>query len=67
MLKPVLGLTAAGMLGILLWKLLGILLLPLAGIALAFLISVFKVVMVVGLVLIAMWILRRLNRSEVSV
>ena len=59
MLRPVVSLAAAGIVGIALWKILSILLLPLAGALIGFLLMLLKVGLVVALVLIAVWLFRR--------
>ena len=59
MLRPVVSLAAAGIVGIALWKILSILLLPLAGALIGFLLMILKVGLVVALVLIAVWLFRR--------
>jgi nitrate/nitrite transporter NarK len=64
MLKPALGLAAAGILGVVLWKLLGLLLLPLVGVAFAMLLTVMKVILIVGLVCLVAWLIRRTGSRE---
>jgi hypothetical protein len=64
MLKPVLSLAAAGILGVVLWKLLGLLLLPLVGVAFAMLFAVIKIGLIVGLVCLVAWLIRRSGRRE---
>jgi hypothetical protein len=59
MSKPIVTLAAAGFLGIALWKLLSILFLPLVGTLLGMLLTVVKVVLIVGLVLLVWWLVRR--------
>jgi uncharacterized membrane protein len=59
MSKPIVTLAAAGFLGIALWKLLSILFLPLVGTLLGMLLTVVKVVVIVGLVLLVWWLVRR--------
>jgi hypothetical protein len=49
---------------VLLWKVLLVFLLPLIGIAVGFLFLVAKVVFVVVMVCVALWLFRRLARSE---
>jgi hypothetical protein len=66
MLKPLFGLTATGIVAILLWKLLSVLLLPLAAAALGILFLVIKFVLVAGAILLAVWLLRRWNRPASS-
>ena len=60
MLKPVLKLAAVGFLGLALWKVLPILLLPLLGIFL----TVVKIALVVGLVFLVVWWLRKSKDGE---
>ena len=64
MLKPVLSLAAAGILGVVLWKLLGLLLLPLVGVAFAMLFAVIKIGLIVGLICLVMWLVRRNGHKE---
>jgi len=59
MTKPIVTVAAAGFLGIALWKLLSILFLPLVGTLLGMLLTVVKVVLIVGLVLLVWWLVRR--------
>ncbi len=67
MLKPVVGLAAASLLGLVLWKLLALLLLPMLGVALAMLFTVIKFTVLAGLVLFAVWLFRRMARREADV
>jgi hypothetical protein len=64
MLKPILGVTATGVVAVLLWKLLLVFLLPLIGIAAGFLFLVAKLVFVGVVVCVAIWLFRRLARRE---
>ncbi len=57
--RPVLQLAAAGVIGIVIWKVLSILLLPLLGTFLGFLFMIVKVALVVGLIVLAFWFLKR--------
>ncbi len=66
MLKPVLGLAATGVVALLLWKVLAIFLLPLFGVALGFMFLVLKIGFIVGAVLLAAWIFRRMSRSATA-
>jgi hypothetical protein len=52
MLKPVFQLAAVGVLGVVVWKVLSIFMLPLLGILL-------KVALLVGVVFLVMWLLRK--------
>ena len=63
-LKPILGLTATGVIAVLLWKVVLVFLLPFIGIATGFLFLVVKVVFVGLMVCVAIWLLRRLARRE---
>ncbi len=60
MLKPVLGLTATGIVAILAWKLV----LPLVAVVVGLALFVLKVVFIAALVCFAIWLVRRLNRSR---
>jgi hypothetical protein len=62
MLRPVLGLAAAGAISILLWKLLGVILLPFLGLAIGVVFTIIKFVIIFSLVLFVVWLLRRNNR-----
>jgi Flp pilus assembly protein TadB len=59
MTKPIVTVAAAGFLGIALWKLLSILFLPLVGTLVGMLLTVLKVVLIVGAVLLVWWLVRR--------
>ena len=63
MLKPMLAISATGILALLLWKALAVLLLPLVGIALGVVITILKVILLAGLVLLSIWLIRILDRS----
>ena len=63
MLRPVLGVAAAGFLGILLWKLASVLLLPLVGIVIGFVLFALKIAIIVGAVWFVFWLFRRGNKS----
>jgi hypothetical protein len=62
MLRPVLGVAATGVAGYVLWKLLEAVLLPLLGTAVGFVLFLLKIIFVVLLVLVAIWIFKRLTR-----
>lgn len=64
MLKPVVTLTAAGVIGIALWKILSILLLPLAGMLFGLLLTLLKVGLLVALVMFAVWLFRRKDKEK---
>ena len=64
MLKPVVTLAAAGVIGVALWKLLSILLLPLAGLLLGLVVTLVKVGLLVGLVMLAVWLFRRKEKEK---
>jgi hypothetical protein len=55
----VLQLAAAGVIGVVIWKVLSILLLPLLGTFLGVLFMIVKVALVVGLIVLAFWFLKR--------
>lgn len=61
MLKPVLGVAAAGIFGVILWK---ILLLPLVAGLMGVLFTILKVALLVGAVCFVVWLLRRSNGGE---
>lgn len=60
MLKPVLTLAAAGVLGLALWKILAILFLPLLGLFF----TIVKIALVVGLIYLVLWWLHRDKPEE---
>jgi hypothetical protein len=64
MLKPVVTLAAAGVVGIALWKILSILLLPLAGMLFGLLLTLLKVGLLVALVMFAVWLFRRKDKEK---
>lgn len=64
MLKPALGLAAASLLGVVLWKILAILLLPMLGVALAFLLTILKFTLLAGVILFAVWLFRRMAQRQ---
>jgi hypothetical protein len=59
MAKPIVTVAAAGILGLALWKVLSMLFLPLVGTLLGILLTVLKVALVIGLVLLVWWFVRR--------
>jgi hypothetical protein len=59
MLKPIVSLAAAGFLGLALWKVLSILFLPLVGTLIGMLLTVLKVALIAGIVLLVWWLMRR--------
>jgi hypothetical protein len=61
MLKPVLGVAAAGIFSVILWK---ILLLPLVAGLLGVLFTILKVALLAGAVFLVVWLLRRSNGGE---
>jgi hypothetical protein len=61
MLKPVFGVAAAGILGVVIWK---ILLLPLMAGLLGVLFTILKVALLAGAVFFVVWLLRRSNGGE---
>jgi hypothetical protein len=62
MLRPVLGVAATGVAGYVLWKLLEVVLFPLLGTAVGFVLFLLKIVFVVLLLLLAIWIFKRMMR-----
>jgi hypothetical protein len=64
MLRPVVTLAAAGVVGIALWKILSILLLPLAGMLFGLLLTLLKVGLLVALVMCAVWLFRRKDKEK---
>ena len=66
MLKPVLGVATAGVIGFVLWKLALLLLLPVLGVALAGLFVIIKVSFIIGLVCLAFWLVKRLMRDPAT-
>lgn len=64
MVKPVLQLAAAGVIGVVVWKVLSFLLLPLLGTFLGFLFTIVKVALIVGLVFLAIWFIRKRGDSS---
>lgn len=61
MLKPVLGVAAAGILGVIIWK---ILLLPLAAGLLGVLFTILKFALLAALVIFVVWLFRRNSGGE---
>jgi len=66
MLKPLFGVAAAGIVTLLLWKVFALFLLPLLGVALAAVFVVVKVAFIAISIILAIWIFRRLTRTEAS-
>jgi hypothetical protein len=66
MLRPILGLAAAGAISLLLWQLIGAILLPFLGLALGVLVTILKFVLIFSLVMFVIWLLRRNCRSTVQ-
>ena len=64
MLKPLMGLAATGIAALLLWKFFVLLLLPLFGVAVAVVFTVLKIGFIVFAVMFALWLFKRLMRSE---
>jgi hypothetical protein len=64
MIKPVVTLAAAGLVGVALWKVLSILFLPLAGMLFGLLLTVLKIGLLVALVLFAIWLFRRKDTEK---
>jgi hypothetical protein len=63
MLKPVLGVAAAGILGVAIWK---ILLLPLVAGLLGVLLTILKFALLAALVFFVVWLLRRNSGGETA-
>jgi uncharacterized membrane protein len=61
MLKPVFGVAAAGILGVVIWK---ILLLPLVAGLMGVLFTILKFAVLAAVVLFVVWLLRRSNGGE---
>jgi hypothetical protein len=66
MLKPMLAMTATGIVALILWRVLAVLLLPLFGIALGMVITLFKIILLAGVLLFSLWLFRRFNRSATT-
>lgn len=64
MLKPLLGVAAAGVVTVVLWKLLAALLLPLLGVALGVVFLVLKFAFIAASICFAIWLFRRMTRNE---
>ncbi|HWA59421.1 MAG TPA: hypothetical protein VG692_19360 [Gemmatimonadales bacterium] len=62
-MKPVLGLAATGIVALILWKVLAAFLLPLVGVAIGFVFLAVKIGFIVGAVLLALWVFKRVNRT----
>jgi len=65
-LKPVFGVAATGVIAFLLWKVLLIFLLPIIGVAAGLLFLVVKIVFLSVMICVAIWLFRRLARSEAT-
>ena len=63
MMKPVVTLAAAGIVGVALWKILSIRLLPLAGLLRGLVVTLLKVGLLVALVMFAVWLFRRKEKG----
>lgn len=63
MMKPLVTLATAGIVGIALWKVLSILLLPIAGVLFGLLFTLLKVGLLVALVAFAVWLFRRKEKG----
>jgi hypothetical protein len=63
MMRPLVALATAGIVGIALWKILSILLLPIAGVLLGLLFTLLKVGLLVALVIFALWLFRRKEKG----
>jgi hypothetical protein len=66
MLRPVLALASAAVVGVVLWKLIWLFILPFVGMALGFLVLAFKVLLIVGLVYLAYRLYRKLVGGTVE-
>jgi purine-cytosine permease-like protein len=64
MSKSIVTVAAVGFLGFALWKILSILLLPLVGTLLGFLLTIVKVAVIAGLILLAWWLVVRRRKDE---
>lgn len=65
-MKPMFGLAAGGLIALLLWKVMVMFLLPLIGVAFGFLFLAIKIGFIVGAILLALWIFKRMNRSTAA-
>lgn len=59
MLRPVLGIAAAGFLGVLLWKILGVILLPVFASLVGLVLLLVKLALVVALVMFVVWFFKK--------
>jgi len=64
MLRPILGLAAVGAVGYVAWQLLWAILLPLLGTVVGFALLVIKILFFAMLIIVAVWVLKRLLRQE---
>lgn len=62
-MKPMLGLAAGGLIALLLWKVMIVFLLPLIGVAVGFLFLALKIGFIIGAIMLALWIFKRMSRS----
>jgi hypothetical protein len=63
MLRPILTLAAVGVVGVALWQVLFTLLLPLLGTVVGFLVTLAKIAFLILLVLVAVWLFKRITRQ----
>jgi hypothetical protein len=66
MLKPVLGLAATGIVALILFKVIALFLLPLIGITIGLVLIALKVAFWVLVTMFAVWIFRRMTRTEAA-
>ena len=64
MLKPVLQVTAVGILGVTIWKLASFLLLPFLGTVLGFVFTILKIALIVSAILFVVWFLKEKGGAE---
>jgi hypothetical protein len=64
MLRPILGLAAVGAVGYVAWQLMWAILLPLLGTVVGFALLVIKILFFAMLIVVAVWVLKRLLRQE---
>lgn len=65
-MKPMFGLAAGGLIALLLWKVMIVFLLPLLGVAFGFLFLALKIGFIVGGILLALWIFKRMSRDTAA-
>jgi len=63
MVRPILTLAAVGVAGIALWQVLFTLLLPLIGTVVGFVVTLAKIAFLILLVLVAIWLFKRITRQ----